>query len=251
MVKFSIADTMSVETAGNPLTYTPRFDITTPAVTVAGYADMAGRERLLGKTFGSTQWLWAETDDVYFDQESRELVGLSFFVPPLFASVQVRDLHAGPPPRSAGLRADVAQAFELPHASVFHCDPEAARLSCVQDRGLLDVTPDARIAIARDLELLVVDDRMIGWSLVDPVRYLTSGFAAPDPGPPSPASRLRLAECLALISEPLVDAVMEQEPDAWRRLRATERALREQSDDQWRRDALHEVVSRLIEDYEP
>lgn len=33
---------------------TPRFDITTPAVTVAEYSDAAGRERLLGKTFGST-----------------------------------------------------------------------------------------------------------------------------------------------------------------------------------------------------
>ncbi|MGW5459331.1 hypothetical protein [Streptomyces sp. NPDC003996] len=250
MVKFSIVDTVNVGTAGNPLAHTPRFDITTPAVTVAEYTDMTGRERLLGKTFGSTQWLWAATDDVYFDRESRELVGISFFVPSLFASAQAGNPPAGPPPHSSGLRADVAEPFELPQTAAFHCDPEATELRCVRDPGLLDVMPDARVGIARDLALLVRDGQMIGWSLSDPARYLTSGLDQPDPAPPCPATRLRLAECLALVSEPLVDEVMDQEPDAWRRLRETERALREQSDDRRRRDALHEVVSRLIEDYE-
>ncbi|WP_149179846.1 hypothetical protein [Streptomyces sp. TRM49041] len=249
-MKFSIGDAVSVDTTGNPLLYTPRFDITTPAVTVAEYADMAGRERLLGKTFGSTQWLWAATDDVYFDRDSRELVGISFFVPALFAPAQARSLPTAPPPHPAGLRADVAQSFELPQATAFHCDPEATELRCVQDPASLEAMPDARIGIAQDLALLVRDGRVIGWSLTDPARYVTSGFAEPDPAPPSPATRLRLAECLALVSEPLVDEVMDRDPDAWRSLRETESALREQREDRRRAEVLHEVVSRLIEDYE-
>ncbi|MBV8933604.1 MAG: hypothetical protein JO285_13765, partial [Kutzneria sp.] len=52
------------------------------------------------------------------------------------------------------------------------------------------------------------------------------------------------------VSSPLVDEVMDQDADAWRRLRATERALRDQRDDRHRADVLHRVVSRLIEDYE-
>ncbi|MEV6114106.1 hypothetical protein AB0L59_16715 [Streptomyces sp. NPDC052109] len=249
MVKFTIGDALPVETTRNPLAHTPRFDITTPAVTVAQYADMAGRERLLGTTFGSTQWLWAASDDAFFDQESRELVGISFFVPPLFAPAHAGVPSAGPPSRSAGLRADAGEAFELPQATAFRCDPEAAELRCVQDPGLIDVVPDARIGIARDLALLVRDGRMIGWSLTDPARYVTSGLAEPESAPPSPLTRLRLAECLALISEPLVEAVRDQDPDAWRTLRQTERALREQSDDLRRRDVLYEVVGRLIEDH--
>ncbi|MEU5596271.1 hypothetical protein [Streptomyces sp. NPDC020298] len=251
MVRFSIVDEVSVETTGAPLPYTPRFDITTPAVTVAGYADMVGRERLLGSTFGSTQWLWGETDDVCFDRETRELAGLSLFVPPLSAAPPTRTPPTGPPAHPAGLRADTVQAFELPQATVFHCDPEATELRCLHDPGLLDAVPDARIGIARDLALLVHDGRMTGWALTDPTRYLTSGFAGPDPAPPSPATCLRFAECLALISEPLVDEVMDQDPAAWHTLRRTERALRDQSDDQRRAGILYEVVSRLIEDYEP
>ncbi|MEW2619073.1 hypothetical protein [Streptomyces sp. NPDC048106] len=249
MVRFAVTESVSVETTMSPLPYTPRFDITVPAVTVAGYADMEGRERLLGKTFGSTQWLWAATDDIYFDQETRKLVGVSLFVPPLFTSAQVCYPSDGPPARLAGLRAKVTDAFELPQATAFHCDPDATELRCVQDPALLGVVPDVRVGIACGLTLLVRSGRMIGWSLADPAHYLTGGFAEPDPGPPSPATRRRLAECLALISEPLVDKVMDQVPDAWNYLRETERALREQSDDEHRRDVLYKVVSRLIEDY--
>jgi hypothetical protein len=89
-----------------------------------------------------------------------------------------------------------------------------------------------------------------GWSLTDPARYLTDGFSNPEATPPAPGTRLRPAECLAPVSEPLVDQVMDQDPDAWRSLRTTERALREQPDDRRRAEILHRVISRPIEDYE-
>ncbi|MCX5340164.1 hypothetical protein [Streptomyces atratus] len=91
---------------------------------------------------------------------------------------------------------------------------------------------------------------MVGWSLGDPTRYLTDGFAEPQPTPPASVTRLRLAECLELVSSPLVDQVMDEGADAWHRLRATEHALREQQDDRARAEILHGVISRLIEDYE-
>ncbi|MEW2066493.1 hypothetical protein [Streptomyces sp. NPDC007346] len=43
---------------------------------------------------------------------------------------------------------------------------------------------------------------------------------------------------------------MDREPDAWRRLRTTEQALRGQREDPLRAAALHQLVARLIEDYE-
>ncbi|WP_327190222.1 hypothetical protein [Streptomyces xinghaiensis] len=70
------------------------------------------------------------------------------------------------------------------------------------------------------------------------------------PTAPAPATRLRLAECLELVSSPLVDQVMDGDADAWQRLRATEHALREQQDDRPRAEILHGAISRLIEDYE-
>ncbi|MGW1755225.1 hypothetical protein [Streptomyces mirabilis] len=251
MVKFSVGETMSVETTGKPLAFTPRFNFSGPQVIVAGYADPEGRERQLAGTFGSMQWLWSENDHVRFDQGSRELCSLMLFVPPKSVPAEVCLLVPdGPRTVPGGLRADTADDFDLPQATVFCCGPEATELRCVRDLSVLDGPLDARIGIAPDVDLLVQDGSVAGWSLTDPARYLTDGFAEPDTAPPSPATRLRLAECLALVSEPLVDEVMDQDENAWRLLRATERALRDQQDDRRRADVLHQVIGRLIEDYE-
>ena len=250
-MRFSIGDTLSAETTGSPLKFTPRFDITSPQVIVAGYADPEGREALLGATFGSMQWLWSDTDEIRFDLQSRELVGATFYVPVMSVPTQVRRrLPDDPRPLQAGLRANAAEEFTLPQTTVFCCPPEATELTCLRDLGVLDRPLDARIGVGPDINLLVQGDAVVGWSLTDPARYLTDGFADPDVTPPSPATRLRLAECLELVSSPLVDEVMDQDADAWHRLRATERALRDQRDDRRRADVLHRVVSRLIEDYE-
>ncbi|MEW2139582.1 hypothetical protein AB0892_23880 [Streptomyces sp. NPDC005409] len=57
------------------------------------------------------------------------------------------------------------------------------------------------------MALLVQHGTVVGWSLTDPARYLTTGFAAPDPAPPAPATRLLLTECLDIITTPLFEGV--------------------------------------------
>jgi hypothetical protein len=251
MAKISIGDTMSAETTGNPLKYTPRFDLSGPQVIVAAYTNPEGRERQRASTFGSMQWLWSENDEFRFDQHTRELSSVTFFLPREAAPAQFRHrMPDGPQTLPGGLRADAAQDFALPQTTIFCCTPDGAELRCFRDSKALNRALNARIGIAPDVDLLVQDGAVASWSLTDPARYLTDGFADPEATPPSAATRLRLAECLDLISSPLVEEVMDQDADAWSRLRATERALREQRDDRYRADVLHRIVSRLIEDYE-
>ncbi|MFC8535742.1 hypothetical protein ACFUJY_17525 [Streptomyces sp. NPDC057249] len=244
-MKVTVGDGMTAATTGRPLAFTPRFDFRDLQLIVAGYADPAGRERELPETFGSMRWLWSEDEYVRFDRGSRELRSLTFFVPGRYVAGAA---DRGPRTRAAGLRADAVGEFGMPQATVFHCDPEAGALSCLTDVRLLGEAPDARLGIAPDVDLLVYEGAVAGWSLDDPARYLTDGFAEPPSGPPAPRTRLRLAECLELVSSPLVDRVMDAEPEAWQRLRAVERALREQREDRARADVLLGVISRLIED---
>ncbi|MGJ3561815.1 hypothetical protein ACR6C2_40445 [Streptomyces sp. INA 01156] len=68
--------------------------------------------------------------------------------------------------------------------------PEDAVLTCLRDLDVLDEPLDARIGIAPDVALLVQGGTVVGWSLTDPVRYVTTGFAALDPAPPAQATRL-------------------------------------------------------------
>ncbi|MFD9718553.1 hypothetical protein [Streptomyces sp. NPDC059076] len=251
MVRFSVNKTANIETAGDPLTFSPRFDFSSLQVIVADYASPVERERQLARTFGSMQWLGSENEHFRFDQKSQELCSATFFVPPAFAASQVcRHVPHRPAPLRSGLRATPPEDFDLPQAAVFCYAPDTDELRCLRDVGAFSETPDARIGIAPDVDLLVQKDTVAGWSLADPARYLTDGFAEPAKGPVFPVTRQRLAECLELVSLPLVEEIMDKEPAAWLRLRATERALKEQRDDRGRADILHRVISRLIEDYE-
>lgn len=89
----------------------------------------------------------------------------------------------------------------------------------------------------------------MGRSLADPARHLTSGYTAADPAPPSPDTRRRPAEYLALSTRPLVDEVMDKEPSAWHRLRTAERVLRNRREDRSRAEILRRLVTRMIEDH--
>ncbi|MDG9702414.1 hypothetical protein [Streptomyces sp. DH37] len=137
----------------------------------------------------------------------------------------------------------------MPQATMLHCDTEAAEPICLRDLAVPDAPLEARIGIAPGLVLLVQGGAVVGWSLADPARYLTSGYTAADPVPPSPDTRRRLAEYLALSTRPLVDEVMDKEPDAWHRLRTAERALLSRREDRSRAEILRRLVTRMIEDH--
>ncbi|MEU5400609.1 hypothetical protein ABZ348_15120 [Streptomyces sp. NPDC005963] len=249
-MRISVSAGSTVETAGHPLAFSPRFDFFGLQVIVAGYGSPAERERQLPHTFGSMQWLASESEHFRFDHDSQELCSATFFVPPVSAPAgALRHTRDWPTPLRSGLRADPPGDFDLTQASVFSYTTGTDELRSFRDTTLLATTPDARIEIAPYVCLLVQGGTVAGWSLTDPARYLTDGFAEPENEPPSPTTRTLLADCLDLVSSPLVEDVMDKEPDAWLRLRTTERALREQPDDRGRANILHRVISRLIEDY--
>ncbi|MFJ7182272.1 hypothetical protein ACIQXA_39320 [Streptomyces massasporeus] len=122
-------------------------------------------------------------------------------------------------------------------------------LTCLRDLDVLDEPLEAGIGIAPDVALLVQHGTVVGWSLTDPARYLTTHFATPDPAPPIPATRRLLTECLDLVTTPVVDDLVDGEPAALARLQAADKALREQREDRQRADALLELIATYVEDY--
>ncbi|CAM5259038.1 hypothetical protein [Streptomyces aurantiogriseus] len=232
----------------DPLPITPRFAGT--FVTVAPYADAKERVRFLADTFGSQEWLWDTPDTLGFDRVSRELVGAEFQLPHESASAEdCARLPSVPPVLPGGLRADEERDCRLEVTSVLCRAPGDAVLTCLRDLDVLDELLEARIGIAPDVALLVQHGTVVGWSLTDPARYLTTAFAAPDPAPPSPATRELLSACLDLITDPLLDEVQDREPAALAQLREVHQALRAQREDRHRADALLSVIGNLVEDY--
>ncbi|MDN5385479.1 hypothetical protein QEP66_26005 [Streptomyces sp. LB8] len=250
-MKITIDGNLTVAVTDNPLHITPRFNFLDFRVRIATYTNVEERGRFLLDTFGSQEWLWDALDELRFDRTSRELVGAEFQIP----DVEAADVEASarlpttPLVHPGGLRADEARDFRLEVTSELCRAPGDAVLTCLRDLDVLDEPLEARIGIAPDLALLVQHSTIVGWSLADPVRYLTTGFAAPDPAPPSPITRLVFTECLDVITTSLLDEVREQSPAALARLREIHQALRAQDEDRHRVDALLSLVNDLVENY--
>lgn len=249
-MRLTLDDTWQATVTDEPLRVLPRFDFRDFRVRVAAYADVAERERFLLDTFGSRPWLWDTPDELRFDPERRELVGAEFQLADEIASAEdAARVPAGPPVRPGGLRADEARDFRLEVTSELCRAPGDAVVTCLRDLDVLDEPLTARIGIAPDVALLVQAGTVVGWSLTDPARYLTSGFAAPDPAPPSPATRRLLTECMDLVTTPGRRALRKREPAALARLRAVDVALRGRREDRLRTEALLAPIAELVEDY--
>ncbi|MEU6391208.1 hypothetical protein [Streptomyces sp. NPDC046939] len=235
---------------GEPLLVTPRLDFRDSQVRVGPYGSVEERERFLVDTFGSGPWLWDTPDELRFDPVSRNLVGAEFRITYWAAdpedSARVPDL---PPVSPGGLRADVPEDFRLEVTEDLCLGPGDTVLTCLRDLDVLDEPLEARIGIAPDVALLVQHGTVVGWSLTDPVQYLTSGFAAPDPAPAAQATRRLFTESLNLTTSPLLDDVQHRVPSAVARLRALYEALRAQREDRHRADALLALIGDLYEEY--
>ncbi|MGW5330085.1 hypothetical protein [Streptomyces sp. NPDC004014] len=232
----------------DPLRITPRF--TGDSVDVVRYADVKGRERFLANTFGSQEHLWDAPDVLRFDPDSRELVGAEFRMPYVSAAAETSvRVPVLPPVRPGGLRADEVRDFRHEMCSVLCRAPGDAVLACLRDLDVLDEPVEACVGIAPDLALLVQGSAVVGWSLTDPARHLTTAYADPDPNPPSPATRRLLTECLDLLTAPVVDDLVDGDPAAVARLRAADEALRAQREDRRRADALLSLIGTMVEDY--
>ncbi|MGW0777560.1 hypothetical protein ACWD01_28815 [Streptomyces sp. NPDC002835] len=232
----------------DPLTVTPRF--AGGSVSLVAYADVKERELFVADTFGSEHWLWDMPDVFRFAPDSRKLVGAELQMPYVSAYSETSDrVPVMPAVRQGGLRADEVRDFRHEMCTVLCRAPGDAVLTCLRDLDVLDEPLEARVGIAPDVALLVQHGAVVGWSLTDPAKYLTTAYADPDPTPPSPATRRMLTECLDLMNTSVVDDLVDGEPAAVARLRAADATLRAQREDRHRADALLELIATYVEDY--
>ncbi|MGW7331304.1 hypothetical protein ACWGIU_22500 [Streptomyces sp. NPDC054840] len=217
---------------------------------IVPYANADERGRYLMGTFGSTAWLWDTPDELRFDPADRELVGAEFQIVGEAADAEdSARVPATPLAQPGGLRADELRDFRLEATTELCRTPGDTVLTCLRDLDVLDEPLEARIGIAPDVALLVQQGTVVGWSLTDPVRYLTTGFAAPEPAPVVPATRLLFTECLDIMTTPVFDDVRDGDPAALARLRALENNLMNQREDRHRIQALTALIADKVEQY--
>ncbi|XIE81064.1 hypothetical protein AB6O49_30685 [Streptomyces sp. SBR177] len=245
-MRLTIDDDWLATVTDEPLALAPRFEGNW--VDLAPRADTMERERFFGATFGSREWLWDAPDTLRFDRDTRRLVGARLQMPYLSADTETtRRVPVLPATRPGGLLADEVRDFRMEMCAVLCRAAGDTELICLRDPDVLDAPLEARIGIAPDVGLLVQRGTVVGWSITDPVRHLTTG--APDPTPPAAGTRRLFSACLDLVTQPLFDAVDDGDPAALARLRATDEALRDRTEDRARAEALLDLISTMVEDH--
>ncbi|MGW6876769.1 hypothetical protein ACWGHA_31040 [Streptomyces xanthophaeus] len=249
-MRLTLDDGWTATATGKQLSITPRFNFRDFCVRVSPYANAEERGQYLLDTFGSAAFLWDTPDELRFDPTDRELVGAEFQLVGEAADAEdSARVPVTPLALPGGLRADEARGVRLEAATELCRAPGDAVLTCLRDLDVLDEPLQARIGITPDVALLIQHGTIVGWSLADPVRFLTSGFAAPDPAPPVPATRLLFTECMDIITTPVFDEVRRRNPAALSRLRAVDEALRNQREDRHRAEAMTALIADMVEDY--
>ncbi|MCZ2526204.1 hypothetical protein [Streptomyces sp. HB2AG] len=245
-----LADSLCAEVSGEPLPYIPRYFLSGLSVAVGDYTDAAEKERALVGTFGSSQWLWSDNDEIRFRESDQRLCSFSLTVPeePVAdPSACERWLRA--PVLRGSLLADGNQDFAMPPAKFRWVDEKGTHLVCLDHQ---EVRPEAErsvLFIAPDVYLLIADGRTVGWMLKNPAAYLTNSWDHSGNTPVEEETHLLLKDYLSATEGSTLESLQNGNEAACQDLRQLEERILARTDDRARRSVLGEAVRRLAEDW--
>ncbi|MGW7457166.1 hypothetical protein [Streptomyces sp. NPDC054797] len=199
----------------------PRFSVGGRFVVVSPYADRWGREKFIGATFGSMDWLWEGDDEIRFDKETRDLVGVLVALPeeedPAWDGTEWLRL----PQESGGARARAAEDFSARPMDVRWVAPGAKAIVCAYSASTSGTSGLRRLRVAPDFDLVAAaDGTYAGWILENPADCVVEAFEDRRPDAATGAFRETLAEFLDLFVEPRIDMMQDEDPALLVRLEA-------------------------------
>lgn len=199
----------------------PRWMFDGRKVFIGPYHSADERESHLGLTVGSMEWLWSDTEEFQFDRRSLALSS-AFLVlsdstldtPEMLDPWFLAPVEAGIPKLVEAMK-----DFEVEIAPARWIDPQCqiltSALPVAFDEG---IRQRLRLRVAPDLELFFADKRYCGWSLHNPVRYIVNEWEEPSKEEVSEALVALVYDYMALVTNPYLDLMSEQDPEIKQRL---------------------------------
>ncbi len=199
----------------------PRFSLGGRFVVVSPYEDRWGREKFIGATFGSMDWLWEGDDEIRFDKETRDLAGVMVALPEEEDPAWDGSAWLRLPQETAGARAGTVEDFSARPVDVRWVAPGAKALVCAYSAFTSDPSGLRRLRVAPGFDLVAAaDGTYAGWILESPADCVVEAFEDRTPGSAMEAFRAALAEFLDLFVEPRIDMMQDEDPALLVRLEA-------------------------------
>ncbi len=201
--------TSSVKTEvviGSQIVSSPRWMLDGRTVLLGPYYSSEEHEQYLGQTVGSTDWLWSASDELRFDQKTLLLQSVSFGVPeanpPSTFSLNVWQTAS----EEVGLiRLLSTQNFELETTDFRWMDAQGKVLICVNKHAVEDVSQHLKLRINENMELLFADEKLCGWSLLQPTRFIVDAWEKPEIEIEDDEFTKLVSTYLSLFTEPYIE----------------------------------------------
>jgi hypothetical protein len=229
---------------GDELPYSARLVLAGLSIIVGPYNSGLEHERHFLDTIGSGSWHAPEYDELRFSVEDRRLKSVWFRIP---------ERNAGEPAPWASctkhrgtLELTGASPSQLSLSSIRTYDPGTDLFACVRADAInVESGSCFCLRIAEDLEIVFADGEACGWRLHHAVRHLVAAWEQPTLRDDDPRLAEAFAEYLALVAEPNIEAIEDEDEEIERRLRQLSERV-SKLDDTPQRRALGDAVSAIL-----
>jgi hypothetical protein len=235
---------------GAGLRGSPRLGLRDLSLIVGPYDSGDAHEQHFLQTIGSGNWYRPEFDEFRFAKEDLLLQSIWFHVPE--KNLSSEEFFVGwraEQPVVGLLRLASSEEFELEPTDFRWMEPNGELLACVTQMALGATEAPQRLRIAHDLDLLFANRRLCGWLLSHPARYLVTSWEDPCAGEADSGLAALLHEYSALVAEPYIDQMENEDPDILKELLSLHARLRRENETRNPQRVLRECVEDIIEQF--
>jgi|GEM_PF-5943235 len=241
---------------GEPFAARPALRLDSLAVALSAADDDQSYETQLAATRGSAEWLWDAAEYWRFDGASSELVRIVAALPAGNAPEPQPESWADAPTITGTIHLATPQDFTRGEGITRWTDPAGTTLILRYEPPPPKPHPPARrrVRLAEGCFLLIEDNRVTGWQLERPARFITGDSGGePLPGAEAETDLGRLFSTLiALTDDPLLDALDDGDLTAREGLRDLDQRLEPYCA---RRDSraleMRRLTRQVLEDFGP
>jgi hypothetical protein len=197
------------------LPFSPRWGLRESSLIVGGYYSGDEHEQHFLQTVGSGNWYRSEYEEFRFRQDNHQLESVWFHVPEVNVEPEKQDvmsLWQFETPIKGLLTLLQVQGFKPEPMDFRFLDRDGKFLACIAEMALTTTKNRLRLRIAKDFDLLFIEQNLCGWLLSHPIDYLVMSWDETSPVTPDEQLASIVYEYLDLIAEPNIEKIEDEDP---------------------------------------
>ncbi len=200
------------------LPFSPRWGLRELSLIIGEYQSGDEHEQHFLQTVGSGNWYRSEYDEFRFRQDNHQLESIWFHLPEVNIEPDKQDiisLWQFETPIKGLLSLLSLQGFNPEPMDFRFLEQNGNFLACISEMALTTTKNKnrLRLRIAKDFDLLFIEQKLCGWLLSHPINYLVMSWDEPSSVTIDEQFVSIVHEYLNLIAEPNIEKIEDEDPE--------------------------------------